>query len=291
MKHTSRLVAVIFLLSLFLAPMAQADFLTAKECARLVIDTIEAEYSHLFEVISVDYNERRLVAYVENEGLATTLRMAYEAGFDDKNYPPWVEYKEDFLAAYNFIADKLAEHERSDISFEMWLYNDDTRAGKRSPFIKYLAYATSRDWVDDCALDRYEDPEQDVSELPEEIQPIFTDLQTMYEANFDYVSIFYNKDRKLFIIEVAMKGLGETLYTVKQAGYDETWEPWVEMRTSMTMMYAITRAYLDELGREDVQFTLELVNDEVHIKGYNDRISFDPLLHINSGYVLDDIMK
>lgn len=291
MKHITRLVAIVFLISLSIAPMAQADFLTAKECAQLVIDTIETEYSDLFDVISVDYNERRLVTYVETEGLATTLRMAYEAGFNDENYPPWVEYKEDFLAAYNVLADKLAEHERSDLYFEMWLYNDDTRAGKRSPFIKYLAYATSRDWVDDCALDRYEDPEQDVSELPEEIQPVFTELKTTFESGFDYVSVFYNEKSKIFIVEVATNGLGEILYEAKQAGYDDSWQTWAEMRNTMEMMYLFTRARLNSLGLEDTQLILELVNDEVHIDGYYDRTSFDPLLYITNGLVLDDIMK
>lgn len=291
MKHIARLIVSVFLLVICPAPMAQADFLTAKECAQLVLNVIETEYSHLFKGISVDYNERRLVAYVESEGLATTLRMAYEAGFDDKNYPPWVEYKADFLAAYNALADKLAEHERSDIYFEMWLYNDDTRAGKRSPFIKYLAYATSRDWVDDCALDRYEDPEQDVSELPEEIQPLFNELKSTFEMGFDYVSVFYNETNKIFIVEVATKGLGENLYNAKQAGYDETWETWAEMRSTMKMMYMLTRARLNTLGAQDIQLILEVVNDEVHIDGYLDRTSFDPLLYITNGLVLDDIME
>lgn len=291
MKHIVRLVVLVFSLSIVFAPMAQADFLTAKECAQLVIDTIETEYSHLFDVISVDYNEKRLVAYVESEGLATTLRMAYEAGFDDKNYPPWIEYKADFLSAYNALADKLAEHERSDLYFEMWLYNDDTRAGKRSPFIKYLAYATSRDWVDDCALDRYEDPEQNVSELPEEIQPVFTDLKTVFESGFDYASVFYNENSNTFIVEVATNGVGETLYAAKQDGFDETWEPWAEMRETFVLMYTLTRAHLNELGMEDAGFIFELVNDEVHIDGYYDRTSFNPLLYITNGLVLDDIMK
>ena len=276
--------------------LTKSSFITAKEAAQLVWDIIEDEFSDLFVPVSIDYNEMRLVAYVETEGLADKLKIAYAEGHD-QNYPPWAEYKAAFLTAHNAIADELDAHGRSDIYFEMWLYNDDTRVGKRSPFIKYLAYTTSRDSVMDEALFRYEDPEQDVSELPEDIQPIHTYLKsTLEKIGFEYILLTYNESRNLFYVEVAINDVGENLYHAKQAGYGETYLPWEELKDFLQETYNEILTHLDEIGRNDISIIFELENDEVHIKGYNDRVSFDPLWTINNsvvkeGIVVWDVMK
>ena len=276
--------------------LAKSGFITADEAAKLVMETIEQEYSELFKVVSIDYNEYRLVVYVESDGLANELKTAYEKGYDE-NYPPWVKYKEGFCDAYNFIADELAEHGRSDISFEIWLYNDDTLEGKRSPFIRYLAYSLSRGYVYDEALWRYEDYEQDIYELPEDVRPICTYIKEKLETiGFDYISLFYNELNKLFVVEVAINEVGENLYTAKQAGKNESYPPWIELKDYLCEVYYSLIDYLDEIERNDISVSFDFVNDEVHIRGYYDRINFDPLFSISNlvvktGYVTWDIMK
>ena len=276
--------------------LTQSSFISAEEAAKLVWDTIENEYIDLFEPVSIDYSEWGLIVYVECKGLASELKFAYEEGFDQE-YQPWVEYKTAFLAAYNTLADLLDEHGRNDLRFELRLYNDDSRAGKRSPFIQYLAFITSRDSIGHDVMWRYVEPEQDESELPEDIRPIRAYIKEHLETvGFDYISLFYNESSKLFIVEVAIKNVGANLYDAKQAGNDENYMPWKDLKKYLHETYNTMLTHLNEIERTDISIMFELVNDEVHISGYNDRVSFDPLYAITNvvikdGFVLCDAMK
>lgn len=154
---------VLIVFSLFAVILVCHEYdvpISTEEAATLVWDTIETSHSDLFVPVDIFYTDNLIIVYVECKGLASFLKTAYEAGYDE-NYPPWVAYKNDFLSTYIDIDDMLIEHGRNDIYLEIWLCNDDKRAGVNSPFLDNLASVTDRDWVDDNALYRYEDPIMD----------------------------------------------------------------------------------------------------------------------------------
>lgn len=276
--------------------IAAPGFSTAEETVHLLWDVIEENYSEFFSPVDIVFSESSIIVYVEKRGMASELKAAYEQGADE-DFEPWVQYKNNFLSTYNSLADFVVNTYRDDIAFEIWLINDDLRADKRSPFPKYLAYASSRDYVWDLAMLRYDENEQIPSELPDEIIPLYICItEQLEELGFDYASVFYNKDSKRFIIEVSISNVGENLFSAKQAGYDETYLPWMELKSFLDKTYVTMLNYLEIFDKKDISIIFQLVNDEVFIEENYDRLDFTPLYVISNvvipeGMVVIDIME
>ena len=290
MKRFLSAFCILLLVTHLTVPASAAnDSITTEEIADAILYEMNTSYSDLFTQVEIQCGPNFITVYVECAGLASTLQAAHDAGYDE-TYFLWVLYKEALLQAYNHLADILESYGKSNLHFDMWLCNDDINAGRRSRFGRNLASISNRESIMDYALQREEDPPQDISTLPEDIQQIYTTIKALLElAGFDYINIYYVEQEPRFFIEVAIDGLGEAVYLAKKAGLDEQFAPWAEMRGCFLMAYQILHSYLASIGRSDIGIILQLENDEVVIHGYHDRLDFTPLLEANNMIRFDTI--
>lgn len=283
-----RLVALVLsvLLVLSAVPLAIGETITAEEAVNRTFNILMNDYG---DTIITDYharyNEKRIMLYVQKNGLGSTLQFASDSGWDE-TYPVWVEYKQNILDLYKDIIEMLEANGRTDLDLEIWVENDMKGSGERCRWGNYLMCAGDSGWIDDMALGRdpffQERDRQDVSTLPSDIQPIHNDLSLFLSENtgFDFVDIFYNEEYKRLLIDVAVSGIGESLYTAKETNDVQVYSQWGEFKATMDILYEAIVAALAEQGFQDIEVYFSLVNDELYIRDYWDRMYFDPLYEI-----------
>ena len=83
------------------------------------------------------------------------------------------------------------------------------------------------------------------------------------------------------VVSVAQEGLAEAVVECMNAGYDETYEPWAEMRDNVVYMADTIYEFVKLLVREDCVVAVMVLNDQNH-----DNL----LIGITNGEVTYDIL-
>ena len=85
---------------------------------------------------------------------------------------------------------------------------------------------------------------------------------SLLSSNFDYCAT--SGDETNFYIGVAIDGFADTMLTSKKVGYDEYYEPWVEVKNAILEMYSTICDTAIIHGLYDTKITLMLLNDANH---------------------------
>lgn len=112
------------------------------------------------------------------------------------------------------------------------------------------------------------------------------------EMGLNYCDVILNKEKEMFVIDMAIDGLTQSVIAFKFFGFDETYEPWAQCRTSLEQMHSFVMNMFKTVGREDLRLILNLVNDDVYLRNDYENIRYNPLLTVGIfGFVSFDVMS
>ena len=272
----------------------------AKTLAPMVGDFID----DLFDDYEIQYSEKYFIVRVSTQGLAGKLQTAYEEGHGE-NWEPWKEYKDFILTVYEDIIALFESNGREDIDLDLWVWNDDARAGNKTRFGNFLTYASQLASTHGLFLDvmkRFPLPFNLANEPVDDpsLYPNQSDLDAIYatfglmcrEIGFDYYNFTHNESNHSIYVEVAIDGLTERLINARKAGNTLSWKPWQQTKLAINDLYDAFKNHLADVGRSDLRISLSVVNDDSYLRGDNGTISFNPLYSISVlGIPMFDVME
>ena len=149
-------------------------------------------------------------------------------------------------------------------------------------------------------------PERPIATQLPAMNRLFTieETQLMLEGEFEafsaslqeqgtrfWHSIFFNEEMELFIIEFAIDGIAEGIFAAIDAGYDESYEPWVTIKEAILMLYGGLTAYLGLCENQNLKLWLQFKNDTICFgDAWCIPYHYD-LYEIMNGNVTWDVMK
>ena len=104
--------------------------------------------------------------------------------------------------------------------------------------------------------------------------------EAISQMGWDYSCVILNREKGIFVVDVAIDGLTENLLALKDEGCDETFEPWVQVKEFMLVMHGSILELFKTVHREDLRLMLNIVNDDAYIREDYSTISHNPLLSI-----------
>ena len=112
------------------------------------------------------------------------------------------------------------------------------------------------------------------------------------EMGLSYCNVILNREKEMFVIDMAIDGLTQSVIAFKFFGFDETYEPWAQCRTSLEQMHSYVLNMFKTVGREDLRLILNMVNDDVYLRNDYENIRYNPLLTVGIfGFVSYDVMS
>ena len=112
------------------------------------------------------------------------------------------------------------------------------------------------------------------------------------EIGLDYCNVILNSEKEMFVIDMAIDGLTQSVIAFKYFGFDETYEPWAKCRTNLQQMHRFVLDMFKSVGREDLRLILNMVNDDVYLREDYENIQYNPLLSVGIfGNVHIDVMS
>lgn len=128
--------------------------------------------------------------------------------------------------------------------------------------------------------------------IPADDDDVVTMLETALEqAEFDYSCVTLNRNTGVFVVDIAFDGLTENVLMLKQNGYDENVEQWLQIKSTMQSMYDYILELFKGVHREDLRLIVNVVNDDAYLREDYSTISHNPLLSIGIfGMVIVDEM-
>jgi hypothetical protein len=116
--------------------------------------------------------------------------------------------------------------------------------------------------------------------------------EALEKMEFDYSSVTLNREKGIFVVDIALDGMAMGLIYLKGQGYDESLESWVNIKDVMLSTHADILNWFKAIHRDDLKLILNVVNDDAYIRNDYTTISFNPLLTIGTyGMVTVDAMK
>lgn len=100
------------------------------------------------------------------------------------------------------------------------------------------------------------------------------------EMGLDYCNVILNREKGIFVIDMAIDGLTKSVIAFKYFGFDETYETWAQCRTSLEQMHKYVLNLFKTVGREDLRLILNMVNDDVYLREDYENIKYNPLLSV-----------
>lgn len=104
-------------------------------------------------------------------------------------------------------------------------------------------------------------------------------------------SIFFNEEMDLFIIEFAIDGMAEGVFAAIDAGYDESYEPWVNTKEAILILYGSLIAILGMCENQNLKLWLQFENDTMYFGDEWCIPYYYELYGITNGTVTWDVMK
>ena len=123
------------------------------------------------------------------------------------------------------------------------------------------------------------------------------DVKIMLEEAFSemglaYCNVTLNREKEMFVVDMAIDGLTQSVIAFKFFGFDETYEPWAQCRTSLVQMHSFVLDMFKTVGREDLRLILNIVNDDVYLRNDYENIRYNPLLSVGIfGNIYIDVMS
>ena len=112
------------------------------------------------------------------------------------------------------------------------------------------------------------------------------------EMGLDYCNVILNREKGIFVIDMAIDGLTKSALAFKAFGFDETYETWAQCRTSLEQMHKYVLNLFKTVGREDLRLILNMVNDDVYLREDYENIRYNPLLSVGIFGTVDiDVMS
>lgn len=121
--------------------------------------------------------------------------------------------------------------------------------------------------------------EEETLSSAEAAELVMTMIEMSVSDGFDYHKV--EGDETGITLSLASDGVAKDVVAAKYAGYDENYEPWVEVKTNFVFLCNSIYDSAIEFGMEDPVITLIVLNDQNH-----DNI----LLGITNGVVIYDVM-
>ncbi len=116
--------------------------------------------------------------------------------------------------------------------------------------------------------------------------------EVLAQMGYDYSSVTLNREKGIFVVDIAIDQLAMNLIYLKGQGYDETLESWANIKKVMLTTHADILEWFRIVHRDDLDLILNVVNDNVYIRNDYTTISFNPLLTIGThGIVTVDAMN
>lgn len=116
--------------------------------------------------------------------------------------------------------------------------------------------------------------------------------ETFAEIGLDYCNVILNREKGMFVVDMAIDGLTKSVIAFKYFGFDETYEAWANCRTSLEQMHSYALSKIKAVGREDLRLILNMVNDDVYLREDYENIQYNPLLSVGIfGTVSVDVME
>lgn len=106
-----------------------------------------------------------------------------------------------------------------------------------------------------------------------------------------WYSIFFNEEKHLFIIEFAIDGVAEGIFDAIDAGYNESYEPWVHLKEGILMLYGGLAALLGFCENPYLKLWLQLENDTMYFDEEWCIPYYYELYSITNGSISWDVMK
>lgn len=104
--------------------------------------------------------------------------------------------------------------------------------------------------------------------------------EALAQMELDYSCVTLNRDKGIFVVDVAVDGLTKNLLALKSEGYDENFEEWVQVKNAMLFLHSSILELFKTVHREDLRLILNIVNDDAYIREDYSTISHNPLLNI-----------
>lgn len=102
------------------------------------------------------------------------------------------------------------------------------------------------------------------------------------QMNLDYCNIILNREKGMFVIDIAIDGLIENVLALKSLGYNETYEPWINTKEAFMTMFDSTLEMFKIVHRDDLKLIINVVNDDAYIREDYSTIRYSPLLSIGT---------
>lgn len=115
--------------------------------------------------------------------------------------------------------------------------------------------------------------------------------EALEQSGYDYSCVTLNRDNKIIVVDIAVDGLTADVLSLKELGFDETFEPWAEMKEAMLTVYDGIRDMFCNVHRDDMRLILQVANDDACIREDYSTIRYSQLLSIGIfGTVSIDVM-
>lgn len=111
------------------------------------------------------------------------------------------------------------------------------------------------------------------------------DLIQMLESAFssfdlDYLDITMNEEKNMCVINIAVDGLAESAISIHDSGTQEEFYQWEQFRQIMVNLHSEVLSFFREVGREDLNLILSVVNDDAYFREDYKTIQYNPLLSV-----------
>ena len=116
--------------------------------------------------------------------------------------------------------------------------------------------------------------------------------EALAQMEVDYSCVTLNREKGIFVVDIAIDGMTENLLSLKREGYDETLEAWAGIKDVMLSVHGSILELFKAVHRDDLGLIFNIVNDDACIRQDYSTISYNPLLTIGLyGMVTVDVME
>ena len=110
------------------------------------------------------------------------------------------------------------------------------------------------------------------------------------KPEYDYLKIWYYQPLNCICMDVAIDGTAEIISALLEQGYDETYKPWFDYKNGQITLYNAILDVFRQVGREDLNLSFSIVNDDIYIRNDDSKLSATTFLTIRNGEIWFDLL-
>lgn len=128
--------------------------------------------------------------------------------------------------------------------------------------------------------------------VPADTDDIIYMIESLYDTEKSiYCKAYYNEDLNQIHIDIAFDGFITEVVCFCKKGIDPNCKEWLAIREAFVDFYDSISLMLHILGRNDLNLSISIVNDDAYIHQDYSTISYNPILSIRNGTIYIDIVK